>query len=126
MTVTLDTFLDFVESTPLEQEDGIRIENLISQVMIETNGFPGLCDDDRQDLAVSLYVAHILTVEKREDSLSKFGGGTPVKKIEGKNEKLEFAQEITGRYDLDQTTYGTRLASLLHSNRNVAFWASGC
>lgn len=125
MAVTVDSFYIFVDGTELDNADPIRIENLITQLGIETNNYCGFPTEALQDNALSLHVAHYLEVE-RQDSLTEGSSkGLPLKKIESYNEKTEWQIQNGDRYSWDKTTYGERLQRLIRIYRNGAIWVNG-
>lgn len=126
MTVTVDSFYIFVDGTELGNSDPIRIENLITQLGIETNNYCGLPTEELQDNALSLHVAHYLEVERQDALTESSSKGLPLKKIESYNEKTEWQPQNGDRYSWDKTTYGERLQRLINIYRDGAIWINNC
>lgn len=86
----------------------------ISQAYIETDGYIGLSEDKR-DLAVSLYAAHLLKLEELQ-ALRDAGKGA-VKKVKSKNDEIEFAvANSASEFELSTTSYGKRLERLIETD----------
>ena len=99
-------FPEFADKTQLE------LENQITKVTLLTNGYAGVVDPIKRDLAVGYHVAHSLAIAIRQVS-GEIGAKT---KIKSYNDAVEFAvSSDQSGYGFGSTTYGIELQQLLDS-----------
>lgn len=111
MTVTISSFLTAFPNAPFASRDPVDIINMINQVSIETSNYECLPSEGQQDLALSLHVAHNLTLESLG---SKTGSnGERVKSYKSKNDQIVYAINENDPNGFSQTTYGQRLQQML-------------
>jgi hypothetical protein len=110
------TASDFYTTFPeLEALDAIAIEAMLIRILISQNSYEGICDPERQKMAVLLHTAHCLVRTNTTDGID-LTRTQNIKKIENKNDTLEFQANTSNPYDLDSTPYGLQLLDLIESN----------
>lgn len=89
------------------------VERTITQCLLECDGYEGITNPMKRELAIGLLIAHTITCEKRSENPMEFGLVTEVK---SKNDTVKFALGDAGGFNLDSTQYGVRLQRLLISS----------
>lgn len=106
-------YSDFIASFPeFGSRDQALVERTISQVLLECNGYSGISDIQRREMAILLLVAHTIKCELRDENPLLNG---VIKKVESRNDSVEFATGEAGGFNLESTQYGVRLEKLLIS-----------
>ena len=118
MTVTVTSFLTTMAGDPIISAlDPTLVLKTIEQVQLETCSYGGL-SEAVADQAVTLHVAHFLTLQNQ--SQASYANGGKVQSLKSKNDQITFFGNATDPFNLAQTGYGQRLKMLLELNY-VAF-----
>ena len=108
--LTVDTFLDTFSE--FANSDFTAIEQLLNQIVIDTDGYCGLNTEAKQNYALSLHLAHLASIRAKEDKFKDCSGGLALKKIESENDILEF-HNTADRFGFGNSEYGVRLEAFL-------------
>ena len=121
--VTLTEFLGFFPE--FEGIDPSKFNPVALRANLLTRGFPGICGCDNADyrtLYLSLFTAHLLTIQKRTECSP--GGNGAIKSVKSGDESITYA--VPDRNDdweswLALTPYGSELLYALNNTVPSAF-----
>lgn len=117
---TVAEYFDLFPSIAGKYDNNELIE-LFNQVIVETNGYQGICDVNARNLAIGLHISHLAVLSATPQG----GGGTTlglptnpnVKRLKSNNDEIEYFRAAdNGASSFLSTSYGKRLMDLIDAH----------
>lgn len=117
---TVAEYFDLFPSIAGKYDNNELIE-LFNQVIVETNGYQGICDENARNLAIGLHISHLAVLEATPQASV---GGTlavptspNVKRLKSNNDEIEYFRAAdNGASSFLSTSYGKRLMDLIDAH----------
>jgi hypothetical protein len=101
--------------------DNNELEEIFNQVIVETNGYQGICDENARNLAIGLHVSHLAVLQATPQGGGASALSVPsnpnVKRLKSNNDEIEyFKASDNGASSFLSTSYGKRLMDLIDAH----------